>query len=193
MLQKINCEILTLLHYKTLYNINRQKWGKKYTNRGLWWRAYGRSRTSQLHQFSKFNCVYGFLGKILPNFVCPNLKLHNLFAIKDKQNKVCLAIEMCITPQIERETSSLQKSKCKKLCPSKMEIVNLICALGFLINPIFACHASTPLTEGTVFCYQNWSYLWANFFHTWNPTHSEILYFFPSWIFFSKFPIWYIF
>ena len=38
-----------------------------------------------------------------------------------------------------------------------MEIANLICALGFLINPIFACHASTPLMEGTVFCYQNCS------------------------------------
>ena len=37
-----NHEILTALHYKPLYNINcSEKWGKKYTSRGLKWHAYG--------------------------------------------------------------------------------------------------------------------------------------------------------
>jgi hypothetical protein len=36
LLQKKNHEILTALHYKPLYNISRsEKWGKKYTSRGL--------------------------------------------------------------------------------------------------------------------------------------------------------------
>jgi hypothetical protein len=35
-MKKKNHEILTALHFKPLYNINRtEKWGKKYTNRGL--------------------------------------------------------------------------------------------------------------------------------------------------------------
>ena len=39
---KNNHEILTALHYKPLYNTSRKdKRGKKYTNSGLQWCAYG--------------------------------------------------------------------------------------------------------------------------------------------------------